>query len=178
MVECLLAKENAVGSNPTFRSVVTLPKGFRTVVGRILTQALQWQYSPPAEYQGSIPCFDSDCIDLLGNTNSSFGGCFLLYNTHTMTQQNEQSDNVLTMAESLATHRHYKGGYYRVIMVAECAETNAKIVVYQHLYPHAIKYWTRPLSAWNHPLEDGSIRFKPINGNIKPTDFDGLLSYE
>ncbi|MDR9179787.1 aminotransferase class III-fold pyridoxal phosphate-dependent enzyme [Burkholderia multivorans] len=47
-------------------------------------------------------------------------------------------------AEQLATHRHYKGGLYRVIGVARHSETEESLVVYEHLWPHARGLWVRP----------------------------------
>lgn len=34
-------------------------------------------------------------------------------------------------AERIATHRHYKGGLYRVIGVARHSETEERLVVYE-----------------------------------------------
>ena len=52
----------------------------------------------------------------------------------------------MTEAEALAlaTHRHYKGGLYRVIGVARHSETEEPMIVYEHLWPHDHGLWVRP----------------------------------
>ena len=120
----------------------------------------------------------------------------------------------MTEAEALkqATHRHYKGGLYRVIGSATYAnslddvdqqvigialhtETKEKVVVYknwdntlyvlpgsvalgqteggytgnperlviyEHLFPHARGLFARPFDMFYGNLEDGTVRFDPI----------------
>jgi thioredoxin 1 len=61
-----------------------------------------------------------------------------------------------------ATHRHYRGGYYRVIGEAIHTETKEKVVVYEHLFPHPRALFVRPHDMFYGNLEDGTIRFAPI----------------
>lgn len=61
-----------------------------------------------------------------------------------------------------ATHRHYKGGLYRVLRLGIHTETKEKMVVYEHLWPHKQSVWIRPVSIWNSPTVDGQVRFEPI----------------
>lgn len=65
-------------------------------------------------------------------------------------------------ALKLATHVHYKGGIYRVIGTAKHTETEEKLVVYEHLFPHEKSLFVRPEAMFYGTLEDGSLRFAPI----------------
>jgi hypothetical protein len=65
-------------------------------------------------------------------------------------------------ANKLATHRHYKGGLYRLIGVAKHSETLEPLVVYEHLWPHAPGLWVRPEAMFHGTLADGSLRFTPL----------------
>ncbi|MCR1768672.1 hypothetical protein B7760_04684 [Burkholderia glumae] len=62
-------------------------------------------------------------------------------------------------AERIATHRHYKGGLYRVIGTARHSETDEPHVVYEHLWPHERGLWVRPVSLFHDTLADGRPRF-------------------
>ena len=68
-----------------------------------------------------------------------------------------------TEALALATHRHYKGGLYRVIGVARHSETEESMIVYEHLWPHERGLWVRPAAMFNETLADGTPRFKPLD---------------
>ena len=48
-------------------------------------------------------------------------------------------------------YRHFKGGEYEVIGVANDSETLEKKVVYRALYG-AGELWVRPLSMWNEEV--------------------------
>lgn len=65
-------------------------------------------------------------------------------------------------AEKLATHRHYKGGLYKVLGTAEHTETKEILVVYEHLWPHEQRLFVRPLEMFNEILSDGRTRFKAL----------------
>ena len=65
-------------------------------------------------------------------------------------------------AVKLATHRHYKGGLYRVIGSAKHSETLEPTTVYEHLWPQAHGLWVRPEAMFYGTLADGSLRFAPI----------------
>jgi thioredoxin 1 len=65
-------------------------------------------------------------------------------------------------ALKLATHRHYKGGLYRVIGTALHTETKEKLVVYEHVFPHEKALYVRPADMFYGNLEDGSLRFTPL----------------
>ena len=70
----------------------------------------------------------------------------------------------MTEAEAIkrATHRHYKGGLYRVIGSAKHSETLEPMTVYEHLWPHAQGLWVRPEAMFYGTLTDGSLRFAPL----------------
>jgi hypothetical protein len=59
-----------------------------------------------------------------------------------------------------ATHRHYKGGFYRFVTDARHSETEEPMAVYQSLQDGS--YWVRPLAMFNETLADGRRRFQPI----------------
>jgi hypothetical protein len=65
-------------------------------------------------------------------------------------------------AEKIATHRHYKGGLYRVIGVALHTETQEKLTVYEHVWPHAPALYVRPETMFNETLPDGTPRFRAL----------------
>lgn len=65
-------------------------------------------------------------------------------------------------AEQLATHRHYKGGLYRLIGAARHSETEEALIVYEHLWPHEPGLWVRPKDMFEGKLEDGRQRFAPL----------------
>ena len=65
-------------------------------------------------------------------------------------------------ALKIATHKHYKGGLYKVIGTAKHTETNEQVVVYEHVYPHESAIWVRPAEMFYETLPDGTKRFTPI----------------
>ncbi|KVE28923.1 hypothetical protein WS67_07415 [Burkholderia singularis] len=65
-------------------------------------------------------------------------------------------------AERIATHRHYKGGLYRVIGVARHSETEESVVVYEQLWPKARSLWVRPEAMFNETLADATPRFRQL----------------
>ncbi len=67
-----------------------------------------------------------------------------------------------TNALALATHRHYKGGLYRVVGQATHSETREAMTVYEHLWPHDRGMWVRPAEMFHGLLDDGTVRFKPL----------------
>jgi hypothetical protein len=67
-----------------------------------------------------------------------------------------------TEALELATHRHYKGGLYRVVGVARHSETLESMIVYEHVWPHERGLWVRPADMFHGVLDDGTVRFKPL----------------
>ena len=69
-------------------------------------------------------------------------------------------------AKQIATHRHYKGGLYRVIGEATHSESGESMVVYEHLWPHARGLWVRPSVMFNGALEHGSPRFAPLQAAL------------
>jgi hypothetical protein len=66
-------------------------------------------------------------------------------------------------ARKLATHRHYKGGLYRFIGEARHSETDERMVVYEHLWPHARGLWVRPAVMFYGSTADGIRRFEPLD---------------
>ncbi|WP_420225479.1 DUF1653 domain-containing protein [Pigmentiphaga litoralis] len=65
-------------------------------------------------------------------------------------------------ARQLATHRHYKGGLYRVVGSARHSETLETMTVYEHLWPRERGLWVRPQAMFEGTLDDGRIRFEPL----------------
>jgi hypothetical protein len=65
-------------------------------------------------------------------------------------------------ALALATHRHYKGGLYRVVGTAKHSETLEPMVVYEHLWPHDRGLWVRPADMFHGLLDDGTVRFNKL----------------
>lgn len=64
-------------------------------------------------------------------------------------------------------YRHYKGGEYDVISVAQHSETREPLVVYQCLYDNA-SWWVRPLDMFCETvIVDGKVkpRFEFIGGD-------------
>jgi len=60
------------------------------------------------------------------------------------------------------THRHYKGGLYRVLFEATHSETEEAMTIYQT--PDG-RHWARPAAMFNETLPDGRKRFEPILGD-------------
>lgn len=62
------------------------------------------------------------------------------------------SDRELQLRAGTATHQHYKGGLYRLVGLANDADTGLvmmhssgrdQLLIYQHLWPHDPSYWLR-----------------------------------
>jgi len=49
-------------------------------------------------------------------------------------------------------YKHFKGGEYEVIGVANHSETLEKLVVYRALYGEG-EFWVRPAEMWNDTVE-------------------------
>ena len=62
-----------------------------------------------------------------------------------------------------ATHRHYKGGYYKVVCEATHTETGERLVVYEHVWPHTRSRFARPYDIFHGLLENGRPRFEPLH---------------
>ena len=58
-------------------------------------------------------------------------------------------------------YKHYKGGAYRVLNVAEHTNTGEKLVIYFSIR-NRNEIWARPLSEWNEEVLPGVHRFEPI----------------
>lgn len=63
-------------------------------------------------------------------------------------------------------YRHYKGGEYVILEIAEHSETNEKLVVYKALYGDG-KVWARPYSMFFDKINDGKLRFELIEKGQK-----------
>ena len=72
-------------------------------------------------------------------------------------------------ALALATHRHYKGGLYRVIGVARHSETEEAMIVYEHLWPHDRGLWVRPAEMFNGTLADPASGARPSPRRSRPS---------
>jgi hypothetical protein len=68
-----------------------------------------------------------------------------------------------------ATHRHYKGGLYRMIEVIHQPGKDS-LVLYDHLWPHVRGLWLRPVELFMGKTKEGQERFAKIglvfDGNI------------
>ena len=62
-----------------------------------------------------------------------------------------------------ATHRHYKGGFYRVIGPALHTETQERLLLYAHVWPHPPSLFARPIEIFEGLLADGRPRFAAID---------------
>ena len=49
------------------------------------------------------------------------------------------------------TYKHYKGGLYKVITMAEHSETNEPMVIYKSLLFGSV--YARPLSSWDERVD-------------------------
>lgn len=58
-------------------------------------------------------------------------------------------------------YRHYKGGIYKVILTAMCANTLNEVVVYKDVKNN--NTWVRPSNSFYERLESGKLRFKKIS---------------
>jgi len=64
-------------------------------------------------------------------------------------------------------YRHYKGGTYEVISLAQHTETQEKMVVYKSINFGTV--YVRPLDIWNSTIPNGilgQVRFELIDGKI------------
>ena len=62
-----------------------------------------------------------------------------------------------------ATHKHYKGGTYRVLHDdVPHTETDEILTIYQHVWPHPLAVKARPKDNFHGTLEDGTRRFEPL----------------
>ncbi|MFK8081785.1 MAG: DUF1653 domain-containing protein [Granulosicoccus sp.] len=68
----------------------------------------------------------------------------------------EHHDALPANAPTPGTYRHYKGGLYQVLGMAQHSETDEWMVVYQALYDDK-GFWVRPLSIWLDPVSDEKI---------------------
>ena len=63
------------------------------------------------------------------------------------------------------THRHYKGGLYRLIGIGKHSETEEDLAIYES---QDERLWARPLTMWNENVEvdDKAVpRFAPLPPN-------------
>lgn len=58
----------------------------------------------------------------------------------------------LRIMVKLGKYRHFKGGMYEVIAVANHSETLEKLVVYRALYGEG-EVWVRPLEMWTETVQ-------------------------
>lgn len=69
-----------------------------------------------------------------------------------------------------ATHQHFKGGLYRVIGILYDSETGEQarnangdvLMVYEHLYPHERRFWSRSFTDFYGFHESGKLRFREL----------------
>ena len=74
-------------------------------------------------------------------------------------------------------YRHYKGNYYRVMLIVRHSETDEPMVLYQALYGKC-GVWVRPADMWNETVEqDGKTirRFSPVSREERVSFYEGLF---
>lgn len=62
-------------------------------------------------------------------------------------------------------YKHYKGGEYEVLALAQHSETLEELVVYKALYQTEEKFhdvWVRPREMFEEQLESGEERFSEM----------------
>jgi hypothetical protein len=64
------------------------------------------------------------------------------------------------MSDWQPTHRHYKGGLYRVLFEATHSETEEALTIYET--PDG-RRWARPSAMFNDTLPDGRKRFAALS---------------
>lgn len=62
-------------------------------------------------------------------------------------------------------YRHFKGGIYKYVGIAQHSETLEMMVIYQSLKDG--KVWVRPYWMFFEEVKPGVRRFKPIKRRIK-----------
>lgn len=63
-------------------------------------------------------------------------------------------------------YKHFKGGYYLVLEIAENTETGEEYVIYRRFNDDEATVWARPLKHWLSPAktEDGEVpRFVEVD---------------
>lgn len=60
-------------------------------------------------------------------------------------------------------YKHYKGGTYEVISMANHTETKEVVVVYKSINFGSV--YVRPFEIWNSKTEDNQQKFTLIDGN-------------
>jgi hypothetical protein len=59
--------------------------------------------------------------------------------------------------------RHYKGKNYRFLGLVRHSESLDELVLYEALYENKLgRFWVRPLDMFFGKIEDGRLRFEPI----------------
>jgi hypothetical protein len=74
------------------------------------------------------------------------------------------NSNAPAWVQAEATHRHYKGGWYKVLGEARHTETEEIMVVYEHLFPHERGLFVRPYNVFHGTVADGRKRFQDLRG--------------
>jgi hypothetical protein len=67
------------------------------------------------------------------------------------------------------THRHYKGGLYRVIGCAMHTESEKMLVIYDDAEG---RLWARPEPMFNHPGRFTPIEAPGAHGQVGPSEAD------
>jgi hypothetical protein len=67
--------------------------------------------------------------------------------------------NNINLEEWQPTHRHYKGGFYRVLFEVVNTETEEMMVVYETADG---RKWARPSKMFHEALPDGRRRFESL----------------
>ncbi|MEV6756622.1 DUF1653 domain-containing protein [Streptomyces sp. NPDC051214] len=89
------------------------------------------------------------------------------------TYADESTDNF-----ALGIYRHYKGGYYRVLYIAQHSETDERLVVYRRLNEERGDVWVRPLAMFRETVAIGSRRTQRFSLIEEEADIDDAPSGE
>lgn len=70
-----------------------------------------------------------------------------------------------------ATHQHFKGGLYQLLSVSHFdsetgeevrAADGSSMILYRHVFPHAVQIWRRPASEFYGEKDHGRPRFREL----------------
>lgn len=75
-------------------------------------------------------------------------------------------------------YRHFKGGYYLVLEIAEHTETGEEFVIYRKFNDDEATVWARPLQSWMKPVKVGGDEVQRFVEIDPVEEFGGKKSSE